>query len=173
MGIIEDHHPTCAYDSDHGGVRESVMTCPMNIIEHVRHDCARGLRGVRITRTERLSASILGSRRIRVSSAEWARGSWRAGGACNGSHSRFPLLISGPETVPGSVSAGGPTTRSNLARAHAGPQPGGRRDEPERVRARACVCASVSSESGRMASGLSPYGVSSFYTPRLGITGPG
>ena len=29
------------------------------------------------------------------------------------------------------------------------------------------------SESGRMASGFSPYGVSSFYTPRLGDTGPG
>ena len=28
-------------------------------------------------------------------------------------------------------------------------------------------------ESGRMASGFSPYGVSSFYTPRLGDTGPG
>ena len=28
-------------------------------------------------------------------------------------------------------------------------------------------------ESGRVASGLSPYGVSSFYTPRLGTTGPG
>ena len=151
MGIIEDHHPTCAYDSDHGGVRESVMTCPMNIIEHVRHDCARGLRGVRITRTERLSASILGSRRVRVSSAEWARGSWRAGGACNGSHSRCLLLLSGPEAVPGS--------RIKLARAHAGPQPGGRRDEPDRIRARACMCASVFSESGRMASGVWPCGL--------------
>jgi len=29
------------------------------------------------------------------------------------------------------------------------------------------------SESGRMASGFSPYGVSSFYTPRLGDTVPG
>ena len=66
MGIIEDHHPTCAADSDRGGVRESVMTCTIDIIEHDRHDCARGLRGVRSPRTERLSASRLGTRRVRV-----------------------------------------------------------------------------------------------------------
>ena len=50
-------------------------------------------------------------------------------------------------------------TRSKLARAHAGPQPGEWRNEHERVCARACLCASVSSESGRMASGVWPCGL--------------
>jgi len=44
------------------------MICTIDIIEHDRHDCARGLRRVRSPRTERLSAIILGPRRVRESS---------------------------------------------------------------------------------------------------------
>ena len=50
-------------------------------------------------------------------------------------------------------------TRSNLARAHAGPQPGEWRNEYERVCARACRARACLRTLGRVAVGFWPYGL--------------